>query len=77
MVKNNEQATVHEFKILNIFQSVKKYEVSWSHYTMTFVVQNPFWNYGSHQNLILMEWLIKNILLLQYIGPKIWLLIDP
>ena len=51
MVKNNEQAIVHEFKIFEIFQSVKKYEFSWSRYTMTFVVQNLFWICGSHQML--------------------------
>ena len=59
MVKNNEQATVHEFKFFDIFQNVKKYEFSWSHYTMTFVVRNPLWICGSHQNIILMMWLIK------------------
>ena len=69
MVKNNEQAIVHEFKIFEIFQSVKKYEFSWSCYTMTFVVQNLFWICGSHQMLTLMEWLANNISLLKYIGP--------
>ena len=74
MVKNNEQATVHEFKFFDIFQNIKKYEFSWSHYTMTFVVQNPFWICGSHQTLTLMEWLTNNISLLKYIGPRIWLI---
>ena len=55
MVKNNEQTIIHEFKIFYIFQIVKKYEFSWSHYTMTFVVRNPFWISGSHQTLTLME----------------------
>ena len=55
MVKNNEQATVHEFKIFDIFQSVKKYEFLRSHYTMILVLQNLFWICGSHQTLTLME----------------------
>mgnify|MGYP003703425487 CR=1 FL=1 len=59
LVKNDEQPTVSGFKIYDDLENLKIFEFPKPPYTTIFVVQNPFWIGGSHQNLILMKWLTK------------------
>ena len=57
MAENNEQPYVHEFKIFDIVQDVNMYE--FLRPLMAFVAQNLFRICGSHQNLILIKWLMS------------------
>ena len=59
VIKDDDQHTIDGFKIFVIVENVKAFEFSRLYYAMTFGVQNLFWICGPHQNLILMEWLVK------------------
>ena len=55
LVKNDVQPTISGFKIFDDVKNLKIFEFPKPLYATIFVVQNPFWICGSHQNLILMK----------------------
>ena len=59
MAKNDEQYNVHESEFFEIVQNVKLFEFLRPFCTMVLAVQNLLRICGSHQNIILMMWLIK------------------
>lgn len=75
MDKNDDQPTIDGFKIFSIVENIKTFEFPRQYYDMTFSVQNLFWICGSHQNLILIKWLMRSYEVLniceKMIGDKV------